>query len=315
MTDYTANAPTQSSSGNLLSEDIEQKVDTKLTIELPSSTCKMEDGESPRSSTAEIAVLKALLTQKTDASLKREVELRTKILELEKQNKRLKMKRAADVARIESLKAEVACLKDREVKQEEPQLANEEHAEESIPILDTDDEEPEDNETDVYPHLTAEADVPTSPFVTATTNLHPDSPARSSSQRPSKDAWPPVPGSTGKPLPGRDDSNTDIQVKDEVIDVVIKTEGEPDQFKRVTLIKSEDGKFDIWNVDGFGLGPTIEVDERDKRGFTRKVISDVRPVFAMANAYVLIFFEAFGGGHVECYHNWNPKFEQAAKQP
>jgi hypothetical protein len=60
-----------------------------------------------------------------------------------------------------------------------------------------------------------------------------------------------------------------------VIDVVIKIEGEPDQFKHVTLIKSEENDFDIWNVDGFGLGPTIEVDEKYNRVFTREVIRDV----------------------------------------
>ncbi|KAJ6598385.1 hypothetical protein DFH09DRAFT_1356643 [Mycena vulgaris] len=93
-------------------------------------------------------------------------------------------------------------------------------------------------------------------------------------------------------------SRADVVVKDEVIDVVIKTEGEPDQFKRVTLIKSEDGNFDIWNVEGFCLGPTIEVDEKYNRGFTRKVIGD-----------------AFGGGDVVCYHHWDPPPGQEAKTP
>ncbi|KAJ6483043.1 hypothetical protein DFH09DRAFT_1292090 [Mycena vulgaris] len=78
-------------------------------------------------------------------------------------------------------------------------------------------------------------------------------------------------------------------VKDEVMDVVIKTEGEPDQFTRVTLTKSEDGS-SFWNVDGFDLGPTIQVDEKYNRGFTRKVISD-----------------ALGGGHVRSYHHWSPR--------
>lgn len=71
-------------------------------------------------------------------------------------------------------------------------------------------------------------------------------------------------------------SDAHVQVQDDVIDVVIKIEGEPDQFKHVTLIKSEENDFDIWNVDGFGLGPTIEVDEKYNRVFTREVIRDVR---------------------------------------
>ncbi|KAJ7238052.1 hypothetical protein B0H12DRAFT_100781 [Mycena haematopus] len=123
------------------------------------------------------------------------------------------------------------------------------------------------------------------------------SPARPGNGRPSRDAWSPVPNATGDSLHNRD-SDSVVQPKDEVIDVVIKKEGEPDQFKRVTLIKSEDGNFDIWNVDGFGLGSTVEVDEKYNRGFTRKVIGD-----------------AFGGGPVQCYHHWNPKPGQPTETP
>jgi len=44
---------------------------------------------------------------------------------------------------------------------------------------------------------------------------------------------------------------------------------------------------DIWNLEGFGLGPEIEVAEAFNKGWTRKEISD-----------------AFGGGHQACFHNW-----------
>ncbi|KAJ7678076.1 hypothetical protein DFH06DRAFT_565779 [Mycena polygramma] len=98
-------------------------------------------------------------------------------------------------------------------------------------------------------------------------------------ERPTRGAWssaPETPTADGRP-------------NDEVIDVVIKTEGEPDQFRRVTLVKSE-GNPDIWNVDAFGLGPTIEMDERYNRGFSKKVIHD-----------------AFGGESRMCRHHWKKR--------
>lgn len=53
-------------------------------------------------------MLKALLTQKADESLKRELKLRIQLLEVERQNQRLKLKRGADATRIEWLETELA---------------------------------------------------------------------------------------------------------------------------------------------------------------------------------------------------------------
>ncbi|KAJ7489292.1 hypothetical protein FB451DRAFT_1224410, partial [Mycena latifolia] len=122
-----------------------------------------------------------------------------------------------------------------------------------------------------------------------------DRPAPSPSERPSRDAWrSSTPDSSNRRTSAHQhDSNPDntaVVVKDEEIDAIIKTEGEPDQFKRVTLIKSEDGNFDIC--------PTIEVDEKYNRGFTRKVIGD-----------------AFGGGRMVCYHHWEPKPGRETETP
>ncbi|KAJ7088676.1 hypothetical protein C8R44DRAFT_892736 [Mycena epipterygia] len=250
---------------------------------------------------SEVSMLKALLAQKAGESLKRELKLRTDLLEVENQNKRLKQKRAADATRIQSLEAELARMKKIVAKDDKTDiqggaLKKERKSEGVISVLDSDseDEHHKDRST---------ADVQTAPSTTSTSPVADPSPQPPSRrQRPSQlqDAW-----SMSSPEPENaqsvsqnDMSSQDVQVKDEVIHVVIKNEGEPDQFKRVTLIKSEDGNFDIWNVDGFGLGPTIEVDEKYTRGFTRKVISD-----------------AFGGGHVRCDHHWNPKPGQERKPP
>ncbi|KAG2368117.1 hypothetical protein BDR07DRAFT_1605712 [Suillus spraguei] len=74
---------------------------------------------------------------------------------------------------------------------------------------------------------------------------------------------------------------------DTTIQVVIKSENEPDLIERVTFVKSEDGKFDIWNLDHLGLGPPVAVEERFHIGFRRSVISD-----------------ALGGGHQTTSNNW-----------
>ncbi|KAJ6466805.1 hypothetical protein C8R45DRAFT_1172027 [Mycena sanguinolenta] len=272
---------------------IEQKVKVEQPTLSSTPGLKVEKVESECSTTPEIAVLKALLKKKEDQALAREIASETKLLSLDKENKRLKQKQEVDLARIESLEAEVARLQNPHLKREDPPRIgspNKSHAPEegyrTMVTLDSEDEETEDDQlgapdmAEVQPSLEA---TPKSPGPT-----HPQS-----NGRPSRDAWSPLPDTTQDPLHNRDpDSSVQpkVEVKEEVIDVVIKKEGEADQFKRVTLIKSEDGNFDIWKVDGFHLGPTVEVDEKYNRGFTRKVISD-----------------AFGGGHVVCYHHWYPK--------
>jgi hypothetical protein len=61
----------------------------------------------------------------------------------------------------------------------------------------------------------------------------------------------------------------------DAIEVKVKVGGMEDEFKYVPFVKSEDGLLDIWNLDGFDLGPPINVAEKYNRGFSRKVISDV----------------------------------------
>ncbi|KAF8201257.1 hypothetical protein K438DRAFT_1965766 [Mycena galopus ATCC 62051] len=265
-----------------LPKDDERKVKVEQRPRVSASP-KLSLKTKEPSPSSEIAMLKALLKRKKEESQRRDL----KILDLEKQNKRLKSKRAADAARIESLEAEVAHLKDRYgVKQDHPQQVHQ--------VMDSEDEEPEDVNSGARPEP---ADAWSSPLATSPGAR---SPARPTSERPLSASLSSVPDVIEQSPQSRDTSDLVVQpkVKDEVIDVVIKTEGEPDQFKRVTLIKTEDGNFDIWNVDGFGLGPTCEVPEKYNRGFTRKVISD-----------------AFGGGHVSCYHHWDPKPDKPAKVP
>ncbi|KAJ7489226.1 hypothetical protein FB451DRAFT_684879 [Mycena latifolia] len=290
-----ADASCTESSISVSPENLEPKVTAKA--EPPT---KVE--EQPCSSNSEVAMLKALLTQKSEEALKRELKLRTEIMETEKQNKRLKLKRAADAARIESLEAELARIKKVAVKDEQndSQVINPSSkglaSNEAISIVDSEEESGRNAATSTP----AEVQIAT---LAGSTSPVRDRPAPSLSERPSRDAWrSSTPDSSNRRTSAHQhDSNPDntaVVVKDEEIDVIIKTEGEPDQLKRVTLIKSEDGNFDIWNVDGFGLGPTIAVDEKYNRGFTRKVIGD-----------------AFGGGHVVCEHHWHPKPGQETKTP
>ncbi|KAG1862562.1 hypothetical protein DFJ58DRAFT_775739 [Suillus subalutaceus] len=86
-------------------------------------------------------------------------------------------------------------------------------------------------------------------------------------------------------------SRSSLAVKAEPVDttiqVVIKSENEPDLIERVTFVKSEDGKFDIWNLEHLGLGPPVVVEERFRVGFLRPVISD-----------------ALGSGHQTTSNNW-----------
>jgi hypothetical protein len=94
-------------------------------------------------------------------------------------------------------------------------------------------------------------------------------------------------------------------VKEEVVEIVIKTEGEPNQYKYVTLIKSEDDNFDVWNVDGFDLGQPF---------LWRKNISEASPGRSLAmlasKFAILIIHQAFGGGQMACNHHWKTKAEE-----
>ncbi|KAJ7678077.1 hypothetical protein DFH06DRAFT_1079330 [Mycena polygramma] len=251
-------------------------------------------------SASENAMLKALLKQKTEEFLKRELELRTEILEVESQNERLKLERAADGARIKSLEAQLAGSRRLKSEVGTPpvraphiQPYGSQHKRERVPkevitVVDSSDEETQDNATESTLRL---SDAQTSPI--PATYTEPGSGSPSYSQRPTRQPTSPAPEfSPGLSLPHR---NLDPEVKEELIDVVIKTEGEPDQFKRVALFKSE-GNPDIWNVDGFGLGPAIQLDQKYNRGFSRKVIGD-----------------AFGGSRVRCKNHW--KTPTAGKTP
>ncbi|KAJ7071473.1 hypothetical protein C8F01DRAFT_1226435 [Mycena amicta] len=92
------------------------------------------------------------------------------------------------------------------------------------------------------------------------------------------------------------ESSPPIVVKEEQLDVVIKQEGEADYFTYVSLIKSESGGYDLWNVNAFNLGPPVQVDAKYRgKGWTRKVISD-----------------AFGGNHQVIEHHFS---EKATKTP
>jgi hypothetical protein len=142
----------------------------------------------------------------------------------------------------------------------------------AVKILDSEDEE----DTSDPRHTTVEEQTC---VATASTNPAANLPTPPRSERPSQDAWRSL-----TPEGSQDQSNSTsdtVRVKNETIDDIIKAEheGEIDQFKRVALIKSEDGNFDIWNVDGFCLGPTVEVDAKYNRGFSRKVIGDVSTSF------------------------------------
>ncbi|KAG2154543.1 hypothetical protein DEU56DRAFT_769143 [Suillus clintonianus] len=70
------------------------------------------------------------------------------------------------------------------------------------------------------------------------------------------------------------------------IAVVIKSE-QGDLNSHVTFVKSEDGKFDIWNLEHLQLGPPVVVEHRFHVGFKRAVISN-----------------ALGGGHQNTFVNW-----------
>ncbi|KAH7888559.1 hypothetical protein F5I97DRAFT_1827967 [Phlebopus sp. FC_14] len=48
----------------------------------------------------------------------------------------------------------------------------------------------------------------------------------------------------------------------------------PIELKHVTLIKTEDGKLDMWSLEQFDLRPGIKVEEKYHVGSTRKVIAD-----------------------------------------
>ncbi|KIK44626.1 hypothetical protein CY34DRAFT_105896 [Suillus luteus UH-Slu-Lm8-n1] len=44
---------------------------------------------------------------------------------------------------------------------------------------------------------------------------------------------------------------------------------------RIAVVKSEDGKFDVWDLEHFGLRPLVVVEERFNVGFRRSVINNL----------------------------------------
>ncbi|KAF7310585.1 hypothetical protein HMN09_00601300 [Mycena chlorophos] len=78
-----------------------------------------------------------------------------------------------------------------------------------------------------------------------------------------------------------------VTVKEEQVDIVIKQEGHEDILTHVCLVKKEDGTPELWDLRAFNLGPEIPVDEKHRRGWKRKVISD-----------------AFGGNHQTVSHHF-----------
>ncbi|KAG0706140.1 hypothetical protein DFH29DRAFT_205732 [Suillus ampliporus] len=108
------------------------------------------------------------------------------------------------------------------------------------------------------------------------------------------DAAPSQPQNSGTSLPVIKPEPEDTKEK---IAVVIKSEEGPDVNLHVTFVKSEDGKFDIWNLEHLRLGPPVIVEDRFNFGFTRVVISD-----------------ALGGGHQTTFNNWQGP-SQSTKSP
>ncbi|KAG1757867.1 hypothetical protein EDB19DRAFT_2033932 [Suillus lakei] len=84
------------------------------------------------------------------------------------------------------------------------------------------------------------------------------------------------------------------------IDVIIKAEreNEPDLKAHVTFVKSEDGKFDIWNLEHLHLGPPVIVENRFHIGFRRAVIGN-----------------ALGGNHQSTFVNWQGPSSKSNRYP
>ncbi|KAG1784255.1 hypothetical protein EV702DRAFT_43708 [Suillus placidus] len=84
------------------------------------------------------------------------------------------------------------------------------------------------------------------------------------------------------------------------IAVVIKSEleHEPDLNAHVTFVKSEDGKFDIWNLEHLRLGPPVIVEKRFHTGFRRSVISN-----------------ALGGNWQNTFVNWQGPTSKSNRYP
>ncbi|KAG2345211.1 hypothetical protein BDR05DRAFT_988740 [Suillus weaverae] len=84
------------------------------------------------------------------------------------------------------------------------------------------------------------------------------------------------------------------------IAVIIKSEleHEPDLNAHVTFVKSEDGKFDIWNLEHLRLGPPVVVEKRFHIGFRRSVISN-----------------ALGGNWQNTFVNWQGPTSKSNRYP
>lgn len=66
---------------------------------------------------------------------------------------------------------------------------------------------------------------------------------------------------------------SNLEPVDTTLQVVIKSENEPDLIKQVAVVESEDGKFEVRDLEHFGVRPPVVVDERFNVGFWRSVIN------------------------------------------
>jgi hypothetical protein len=73
---------------------------------------------------------------------------------------------------------------------------------------------------------------------------------------------------------------SNLEPVDTTLQVVIKSENEPDLIKQVAVVESEDGKFEVRDLEHFGVRPPVVVDERFNVGFWRSVINNVSPGFS-----------------------------------
>ncbi|KAJ7226685.1 hypothetical protein GGX14DRAFT_626738 [Mycena pura] len=277
---------------------LDASLDRKVKAE-PATTLSLEPTQNPA---MEIAVLKALLARKANELVDIEIKYEKKLLAVQTRVKSLEIQRAADAAKIESLEAQIpgneVGLAGTRSSVAQSKKASSSQVIEYLEVVDSDEEDGDKAEASPTSAVQTPKPPQKQPAPASTWSerlLHsrraPDPVIKSPTPSANGTLLPAESGSSPMPTPNdRSTSTADVPVKEESFDVKIKTEGGSDQFKRVSLVKSEDGKFDIWNVDSFGLRPAVELDTKYTRGFHRKVIGD-----------------AFGGGRQECFHHWNLK--------
>ncbi|KAG1775364.1 hypothetical protein EV702DRAFT_1046954 [Suillus placidus] len=213
----------------------------------------------------EVAALKAGLTAKTKLVAEQDKQL----TKLRKENKQLKNEQNLQTAEIAGLQDELKNilrqLDDQTVKNLDFNM---------IKLNDLKSDAPNGTAVEATEHQDVDQDMSNS---FASNLLVPERPPDAAPSRPSNS----------------NASRSSLTVKQEAVDTAIKVviksenENEPDVIKRVTFVKSEDGKFDVWNLEHLGLGPPVAVEERFRVGFRRSVISN-----------------ALGGGHQTTSNNW-----------